>query len=60
MWQQWANLVLGLWVIAIAFLGLSAYALMWTLVVTGIIIAGLALWGGAIVSNSDVTYRKTT
>jgi hypothetical protein len=56
MWQQWINLVLGLWVIAIAFLGISAATLVWTLSVTGIVIAALALWG-AVYEQSD-THRQ--
>ncbi len=45
MWQQWINGILGLWVIAIPFLGLSASAFMWTLAITGIAIAVLGFWG---------------
>ena len=47
MWQQWANVVLGLWVIAVPFIGLTAAAYAWTLTITGIVIAALALWGGS-------------
>lgn len=47
MWQQWINLILGIWVIAMPFaLGLSNdQNSLWTMIVTGIVIAGLALWG---------------
>ncbi len=47
MWQQWVNFVLGIWVIAVPFLGMTANALMWTMVVSGIVIAAVALWGTA-------------
>lgn len=45
MWQQWVNAILGLWVIAIPFTGLAGSALMWTLVVTGLVVAVLGFWG---------------
>jgi hypothetical protein len=45
MWQQWVNAVLGLWVIAVPFLALSAGTLMWALAITGIIVAVLGVWG---------------
>ncbi|RJQ33767.1 hypothetical protein C4568_03900 [Candidatus Parcubacteria bacterium] len=45
MWQQWTNAVLGLWVIAVPFIGLTGTALTWTLAITGIAIAILAFWG---------------
>lgn len=47
MWQQWINGILGLWVILVPFLGLTTSALMWTLVVTGVVIAVLGFWGAA-------------
>jgi hypothetical protein len=47
MWQQWINALLGLWVIAVPFLGLDQNALMWTLAITGIVIAILGAWGAA-------------
>ena len=45
MWQQWTNAVLGLWVIAVPFIGLNASVLTWTLAITGIAIAILGFWG---------------
>jgi len=45
MWQQWINALLGLWVIAVPFIGMSQNALMWTLAITGIVIAVLGAWG---------------
>lgn len=52
MWMQWINVLLGLWVIAVPFLGLSATALVWTLAISGIVIAALSLWG-AVETNSE-------
>jgi hypothetical protein len=46
MWQQWINTILGLWIIALPFIGIqSSSAFTWTLAVTGIIVAILAAWG---------------
>lgn len=45
MWQQWVNAILGLWVIAVPFIGITGSALLWTLAVTGIVIAALGVWG---------------
>jgi hypothetical protein len=57
MWQQWINMILGLWVIAIPFTGIVADAMIWTLVVTGLIIAALALWG-AVYEQSEEHRRE--
>lgn len=45
MWQQWTNAVLGLLVVAVPFLDLAAATFTWTLVVIGIAIAALGIWG---------------
>lgn len=45
MWQQWINGILGLWVIALAFIGLTGTTLTWTLAITGIVVAALGFWG---------------
>lgn len=45
MWQQWVNGILGLWVLIVPFLGLTGQAYVWTLAVTGIVIAVLGFWG---------------
>jgi len=47
MWQQWVNAVLGLAIIVVPFLGLAATSLTWTLVVIGLAVAVLALWGAS-------------
>lgn len=48
MWQQWVNTILGLWVIAIPFVGMTAASMVWTLVITGAVIAILGLWGAGV------------
>lgn len=45
MWQQWINFVLGLWLAVSAYTGMTLAGLTLNLTVTGIVIAGLALWG---------------
>lgn len=56
MWQQWVNAVLGLWIVAVPFIGMNGANLMWTLVVSGIIVSGLALWG-ALYEQSETHQR---
>lgn len=53
MWQQWTNALLGLLLIVVPFLDLASATLTWTLVVMGAIIAGLAVWGGAIEQSPE-------
>jgi hypothetical protein len=45
MWQQWLNAIIGLWVIAVPFVGITGTALMWTLAISGAVIAILGIWG---------------
>jgi hypothetical protein len=45
MWQQWVNVVLGLWIVAVPFVGFTATGSLWALVITGALIAILAIWG---------------
>jgi len=45
MWQQWLNAIIGLWVIAVPFIGIVGDTLTWTLAVTGVAIAILGIWG---------------
>jgi len=52
MWQHWVNALLGLWIIVLAFLGMSGGTLTWTLVITGLVVAVLALWGAYGTSDS--------
>jgi hypothetical protein len=44
MWQQYVNVVLGLWVIAVPFLGLTATQNGWALGISGFVIAALSFW----------------
>ncbi len=52
MWQDWTNAVLGLAVIAVAFMGLDAATLMWTLGILGAVIAIVGFWGAASLPES--------
>ena len=45
MWQQWVNAILGLIVVAVPFLGLTAATFTWTLVIVGAAVAVLGFWG---------------
>ncbi|MCC2630805.1 MAG: hypothetical protein K0S38_614 [Candidatus Paceibacter sp.] len=45
MWQQWLNVLAGLWLILSAYLGFTVDTMVINLTVTGIVVAGLALWG---------------
>lgn len=57
MWRQWVNAVLGLWVLAIPFTSLVGGALVWTLAITGIVIAVLGVWG-ALENMPEVRERR--
>ena len=45
MYRHWINAILGLIVLAVAFMDLSAATLTWTLTIAGIIIVGNSFWG---------------
>ncbi|HVS79750.1 MAG TPA: SPW repeat protein [Candidatus Paceibacterota bacterium] len=45
MWQQWVNFILGLWIIVSAYAGMTGAALTTNLLVVGVLVAILALWG---------------
>lgn len=45
MWQQWINLLAGLWLILSAYLGFTPAMMVTNLTVTGVIVAALGLWG---------------
>ncbi|MES2216464.1 MAG: SPW repeat protein [Patescibacteria group bacterium] len=60
-WQHWVNFIAGLWLIISAFVGLTLDAMVTNVVVTGIVVAVLGLWG-ALQHNSmrrseDLTHR---
>lgn len=44
MYQNWINGLLGLLIIAVAFVDLAATTQMWTLGIIGAIIAGINFW----------------
>jgi len=60
MWQEWVNVVLGLWIIAIPFTGMANDTLMWSLVVTGVAVAALGLWGAQEVASEREAGRMVT
>ena len=45
MWQQWINLILGLWIALSAYLGFSGGGMTTNLTIVGLVVAVLALWG---------------
>jgi predicted membrane-bound spermidine synthase len=45
-WTHWVNGLLGIWVVALAFIGFTGAALTWTMVITGIVIAVLGFMMG--------------
>jgi membrane-bound ClpP family serine protease len=53
MWQDYVNALLGLCVLALAFLGLEGVTLSWTLGILGAAILVLGLWGALITSPSS-------
>lgn len=53
MWQQWILALLGLWVIAVPFMGFDTAGLMWTLAITGLAIAVLSVWRAADITPED-------
>lgn len=57
MWQQWINVLLGLWIIVLPFLGITGSTFTWTLAVTGIVVAALALWS-ALYEQSTVHQQE--
>jgi hypothetical protein len=58
MWQHWVNVVIGLAVIVVAFVGLAGAALMWTLIVAGAVVTILGLWGA--MSEEDTLSSTNT
>jgi len=59
MWQQWINFIAGLWLIVSAFVGFSLDALVTNVIVTGIVVAVLGLWG-ALQHNSMMRREDMT
>ncbi|MDP3762841.1 MAG: hypothetical protein Q8Q97_02105 [bacterium] len=47
MWQNWLNGILGLWIILMPFLGLTAGMHRTLMIVTGVVIAVLGFWSAS-------------
>ena len=47
MWQNWVNGILGLWIILMGFLGLSASLSRILLIISGLVIAILSFWAAS-------------
>ena len=60
MWQQWTNVILGLGLIAVPFLGMTGNAYTWALVITGIAVAALGVWGAQDVASEREAGRMAT
>lgn len=45
MYRHWINAILGLVVLAVAFMDLSSSTITWTLAISGVIIVGNSFWG---------------
>jgi hypothetical protein len=56
MWQQWINAILGLWVVAVPFLGFVGDTLTWTLAITGLVIAAMGAWGA--IEHQNMTTKS--
>ena len=56
MLPNWTNVLLGLWVMAIPFVGFAADTLMWALVLTGAAIVALAVWGAGLIATERTEY----
>jgi hypothetical protein len=57
MWTQWVNGLLGVWTIIAAWSFMPSSAGRTLLVITGIVVAVLGFWGGAM-SPDDATRRE--
>lgn len=45
MWQQWVNVILGLWILLSGYLNFDPSTYSMNLTISGIAVAALALWG---------------
>lgn len=57
MWQHWINFLAGIWLIISPYLGFSSSALTTNMVVTGIIVGILALWGATATNRMSTMAR---
>jgi len=60
MYKNWINSLLGLVVVAVAFMDLSASTMMWTLVIAGAVITLTNLWSLLVEQDTspDTTRRQ--
>jgi len=54
MWQHWVNLLAAIWLIISAFINFSASGMTTNLIITGIIIGIMSLWGATQTSGSQM------
>jgi len=55
MWVSWVNGILGAWlIISPLFFGAMAMGVIWNSVILGIIVLGVAIWGGMASSSSTM------
>lgn len=45
MWQQWLNLIVGLWIILSSYLNFTPSGMVTNFTISGIVVAVLATWG---------------
>lgn len=60
MWQQWVNLIVGLWIILSGYIDLGPQATTANLTIAGIVIALMALWGALEYRREDSDYGRAT
>lgn len=56
MWQQWLNALLGLWIVALAFIEFGGATFSWTLAISGLAVAVLGVWGA--MSHNAMSDRR--
>ncbi len=57
-WNKWVLALLGLVVLAVPFLNLTAMAIMWTSVVVGVLIIAMSLWSLAGVTDESTSSSR--
>jgi hypothetical protein len=46
MWQHWVNFIAAIWVVISPYVGFTSSQMTTNLIITGVIVGILALWGG--------------
>ncbi len=59
MWQQWVNFILGIWTIIAAYAYIPSGGGRTLLMLTGIVVAILAAWGGAVAGSPNRPHGAT-